>query len=174
RAPKSARRPETGCGLRRRNVQPCVTQGSKHIYGGPEVCCRPSSSDAGVSVPSRRSSRTGLPLPSPSRAFPSRPSETHWITMDADLQVNGVLNGTANGVSNGDYLPSRPTPTDTSRPLARRSAGDALEDDSFYPLQKGPYMSPNYRLSAQSKKLVRQAQEPILSSSPATVHIIYE
>lgn len=81
--------------------------------------------------------------------------------------MNGLHNGTAHGVSshvNGPQV----------RPLAPRSAGDALLEDSFYPLQKGPYISPNYRLSAQSKKLVRQAQEPVLSSSPATVHLIYE
>lgn len=86
--------------------------------------------------------------------------------------ANGLINGAANGDA-GLVGRSAATPA-TRKPKGVVTAGDALLGDSFYPLQKGPYISPNYRLSAESKRLVRQAQEPILASSPATVHLIYE
>lgn len=51
-----------------------------------------------------------------------------------------------------------------------------LEDkSSFYPLQpKAQYMSPNVTLSAESKRIVRQAQAPILQASSRVVHFLYE
>lgn len=54
--------------------------------------------------------------------------------------------------------------------------GDPLEDkDSFYPLQqKTTYMSPGTTLSSESKRIVRQAQVPILQASPRVVHFLYE
>lgn len=83
-----------------------------------------------------------------------------------------------NGLSNGLPSDNGPLVNGASAPVKKPkgvvTAGDALLQDSFYPLQKGPYISPNYRLSAESKRLVRQAQEPVLASSPATVHLIYE
>lgn len=93
-------------------------------------------------------------------------------TIDAAAPIaNGLANGVTNGVSNGLPLNTVPKP----RPVkGARTAGDALLDDSFYPLQRGPYISPSCRLSAESKRLVRLAQEPILASSPATVHHIYD
>ncbi|KAI2807740.1 hypothetical protein BLOT_005679 [Blomia tropicalis] len=54
--------------------------------------------------------------------------------------------------------------------------GDPLEDkDSFYPLQqKTNYMSPAVALSSESKRIIRQAQTPILQASPRVVHFLYE
>lgn len=54
--------------------------------------------------------------------------------------------------------------------------GDPLEDkDSFYPLsQKTAYMSPVTTLSSESKRIIRQAQVPILQASPRVVHFLYE
>jgi len=54
--------------------------------------------------------------------------------------------------------------------------GDPLEDkESFYPLQqKTSYMSPVCTLSSESKKIIRQAQAPILQASPRVVHFLYE
>lgn len=51
-----------------------------------------------------------------------------------------------------------------------------LEDkSSFYPLQqKAQYMSPTVTLSAESKRIVRQAQAPILQASSRVVHFLYE
>lgn len=53
---------------------------------------------------------------------------------------------------------------------------DPLEDkSSFYPLQqKTQYMSPMCTLSSESKRIIRQAQAPILQSSPRVVHFLYE
>lgn len=53
---------------------------------------------------------------------------------------------------------------------------DPLEDkSSFYPLQqKTAYMSPVCTLSSDSKKIIRQAQAPILQASPRVVHFLYE
>jgi hypothetical protein len=53
---------------------------------------------------------------------------------------------------------------------------DALEDkSSFYPLQqKTTYMSPVCTLSSESKRIIRQAQAPILQASPRVVHFLYE
>ena len=53
---------------------------------------------------------------------------------------------------------------------------DPLEDkDSFYPLQqKTAYMSPVTTLSSESKRIIRQAQVPILQASPRVVHFLYE
>ena len=52
----------------------------------------------------------------------------------------------------------------------------SLEDkSSFYPLQqKAQYMSPTVTLSAESKRIVRQAQAPILQASSRVVHFLYE
>ena len=54
--------------------------------------------------------------------------------------------------------------------------GDPLEDkDTFYPLsQKTAYMSPVTTLSSESKRIIRQAQVPILQASPRVVHFLYE
>lgn len=53
---------------------------------------------------------------------------------------------------------------------------DPLEDkESFYPLQqKTSYMSPVCTLSSESKRIIRQAQVPILQASPRVVHFLYE
>ena len=53
---------------------------------------------------------------------------------------------------------------------------DPLEDkSSFYPLQqKTQYMSPVCTLSSESKRIIRQAQAPILQASPRVVHFLYE
>ncbi|OTF72561.1 hypothetical protein BLA29_011224, partial [Euroglyphus maynei] len=52
----------------------------------------------------------------------------------------------------------------------------SLQDKStFYPLQqKAKYMSPTVTLSAESKRIVRQAQAPILQASSRVVHFLYE
>lgn len=88
--------------------------------------------------------------------------------------ARAVQNSLSNGLAreNGPLVNGASAPV--RKPKVVATAGDALLEDSFYPLQKGPYISPNYRLSAESKRLVRQAQEPVLASSPATVHLIYE
>ncbi|XP_054924149.2 uncharacterized protein [Dermacentor andersoni] len=88
--------------------------------------------------------------------------------------ARAVTNGLTNGVANEDGPLVNGAAAPARKPKGVATAGDALLQDSFYPLQKGPYISPNYRLSAESKRLVRQAQEPVLASSPATVHLIYE
>lgn len=58
---------------------------------------------------------------------------------------------------------------------ASRDQDPLVDKSSFYPLQqKTQYKSPVCTLSSESKRIIRQAQAPILQASPRVVHFLYE
>ena len=65
---------------------------------------------------------------------------------------------------------------DVSKILKSTADSDPLEDkEQFYPLQqKTAYMPPVTTLTSDSKRIIRQAQAPILQASPRVVHFLYE
>lgn len=53
-------------------------------------------------------------------------------------------------------------------------SGPLLDRSIMYPLQAGPYSSPSPFLSIESKRIIRQAQDPLYASAPRVSHFLYE
>lgn len=106
-------------------------------------------------------------------------------TMESTVPVqNGYTNGITNGIIHQDEQKTFSEIKSESKNSVVISSskispcvltqGGMLRKDVFYPYQKATYMSPNYNLSSDSKRLVRRLQEPIFAASPGTVHLVYE
>lgn len=112
------------------------------------------------------------------------------IELENEKPINGIQNGGSHEVSNGVQngfssdksseniikeikysLQTCPTKITSG---ASSLNGSLLNKDVFYPYQKAPYISPNYNLSSDSKRMVRRLQGPSYAAAPGTVHIVYE
>ena len=51
---------------------------------------------------------------------------------------------------------------------------DFLDKDIYYPYQKNLYISPSPGLSFDSKRIMRQAQNPVYNATPRVAHFLYE
>ena len=50
-----------------------------------------------------------------------------------------------------------------------------LDKNTHYPLQKNPpYLPPTCTLSTESKRVIRQAQDPLWTNNPRAAHFLYE
>lgn len=70
------------------------------------------------------------------------------------------------------HLPSHPSFVQTH--LHDPVSGPLLDRSIMYPLQAGPYSSPSPYLSLESKRIIRQAQDPLYASCPRVSHFLYE
>jgi len=106
-----------------------------------------SNADAAFSLPLQ----ARQPSPSPAREAPLMNLPPPEVTAHSDL-------------------------ADVGRILKSTADSDPLEDkEQFYPLQqKTAYMPPVTTLTSDSKRIIRQAQAPILQASPRVVHFLYE
>lgn len=90
------------------------------------------------------------------------------------LEVNGHM----------DRLEAIPSPDavasvsiTSSRPASARSQRqqEMMDDGIHYPLQpRSQYMSPSPFLSFESKRVIRQAQDPLYITAPRVSHFLYE
>lgn len=78
--------------------------------------------------------------------------------MDTTTQPNSDAQPIENGLPNGGIPASNLKPP----------------EDTFYPFQKSTYYPPNYRLSSESKRIIRKTQEPVLATCNSTVRFLYE
>ena len=84
--------------------------------------------------------------------------------------------------SSADFPESiRTTPPESSQSLARGADTMSsarlpllLDHNVHYPYQKAPYCSPSPFLSYESKRIIRQAQEPMFATAPRVSHFLYE
>lgn len=97
-----------------------------------------------------------ISLPRP----PSRSPTPKSPTFNSDSRVNE------------NEREKRPIGQSSVAPLS--IATNPFDKSVFYPLQKAPYIAPSYALSSESKRVLRQAQSPVWSTSPNAVHFLYE
>lgn len=68
----------------------------------------------------------------------------------------------------------------SSRPMSavegvRESRQEMMDEGIHYPLQpRSRYMSPSPYLSFESKRIIRQAQDPLYVTAPRVSHFLYE
>lgn len=101
------------------------------------------------------------------------PTPEHTTTMDSTSDSNTI----SSNLEREQRITAQSDLEQVKQILKTNFKGDpSLEDkSSFYPLQqKAQYMSPTVTLSAESKRIVRQAQAPILQASSRVVHFLYE
>lgn len=55
-----------------------------------------------------------------------------------------------------------------------QGAKELLDRDLHYPYQRNNYISPNPSLSFESKRIMRQAQDPMYGANPRMAHFLYE
>ena len=80
-----------------------------------------------------------------------------------------------------DAVPSSPPASSSTTATAARAprppgpSGEMLDHDITYPLQpRSQYMSPAQFLSLESKRVIRQAQDPLYVNAPRVSHFLYE
>lgn len=76
--------------------------------------------------------------------------------------------------SASDSLNLPPHPSFTQIRPRNPESGPLLDRSVMYPLQAGPYSSPSSFLSLESKRIIRQAQDPLYASAPRVSHFLYE
>lgn len=76
--------------------------------------------------------------------------------------------------STSELLHLPPHPSFVQTRLRDPESGPLLDRSIMYPLQAGPYSSPSPYLSLESKRIIRQAQDPLYASAPRISHFLYE
>lgn len=84
--------------------------------------------------------------------------ENYLSSLSANMSGNGLLASGSDGTDWADRIDRRDAPF--------------LDKNICYPLQRAPYISPSPNMSFESKRIMRQAQDP--NSTSRISHYLYE